>query len=121
MVNFFNTNDAALAAWVLNEVYYKPDGRQGYFIVPPLQPTLFPNTEISDPREVMAFVARPRSYAVGAQPGVQGVITGTEVDLNAEFGFDRDVADHSGQYTRTIQQLRGFYSTLLERLDGSQP
>ncbi len=118
--NFFNTNDLALAAWVGNQLLQKPEGTLGYQIIPPLQPHLV-GTLITDPREIMAFCARPRSYAMGAQPGVHGMIVGTEVDLNARFGFDRDAADHSGQYTRTIHQVRGFYSTFLEKLDESQP
>ncbi len=121
MVNFFNTNDLALAAWVGNQLLQKPEGTLGYYIAPGVQPYLFPSTLITDPREIMGFCARPRSYAVGAQPGVQGVIDGTEVDMHVRFDFGDTAADHSGQYTRSIQQVRAFYSTLLEKIDESQP
>ena len=121
MVNFFNTNDFALAAWVGNQLLQKPEGDLGYYIAPGVQPYLFPSTLITDPREIMAFCARPRTYAVGAQPGVYGVIGGTEVDMHVEFGFGDTAADHSGQYTRTLQQVRGFYSRLLEKFNPSQP
>src|SRR5438093_8065449 len=72
MVNFFNTNDFALAAWVGNQLLQKPEGDLGYYMAPGVQPYLFPSTLITDPREIMAFCARPRTYAVGAQPGVHG-------------------------------------------------
>jgi hypothetical protein len=108
MINFFNTNDVALATWVVNETLKKPEGGLGYLIIPPLLPYLG-STPITDPREIMAFCARPRSYAVGAQPGVQGAITGTEVDMAARYGFNNDVADHSGQFNRPIQNVWNFY------------
>ena len=121
MYNFFNTNDFALAAWVGNQLLKKPDGRLGYYIVPPLQPYLLLNNPVTDPREIMAFAARPRSFAVGVQPGVQGEIHGTELALAANFGFTDARADHSGQFTRTIQQVWGLYSTLLQAFNGTQP
>jgi hypothetical protein len=45
---------------------------------------------MTDSREIMSFVARPRSKAVGAQPGVEGVIQGGSVDLKGNYGFDVD-------------------------------
>jgi hypothetical protein len=116
MSNFFNTNDFALAAWVGNQLLQKPEGDLGYQIIPPLQPYLL-STLITDPREIMAFCARPRSYAIGAQPGVQGMVLGAEVDLHVEFGFGTDASDHSGQYTRSIQQVGDFYFTLRQKLN----
>jgi hypothetical protein len=117
MVNFFNANDFALNFWINNESLYKPDGSSGYYIVPPLQPYRLLNTPITDPREIMAFVARPRSFAVGAQPDVQGVISEQgQVDLAAQFGFGRESWDHSGEFNRSIQQMASFYRTLLNTL-----
>jgi hypothetical protein len=110
-----------LAAWVGNQLLNKPDGRGGYYIVPPLQPYRLLNNPVTDAREIMAFVARPRSFAVGAQPGVQGEIHGAELALAASFGFTDAPADHSGQFTRTIQQVWGFYNALLQKLNGDQP
>jgi hypothetical protein len=120
MFNFFNTNDFALAAWVGNQLLNKPQP-PWYYMGPNLQPYLFPSTPVTDPREVMAFAARPRSYAVGAQPGVDSVILGSEVDLAGAFGFGREESDHSGQFNRAIQQVLNFYFTLLRRLNNSQP
>jgi hypothetical protein len=116
MANFFNANDYALNAWVVNEFGYKPDGSLGYYIVPPLQPYRFPSTLVTDPRELMAFIARPRSYAVGAQLGVQGVIHGPEINLNAQYGFGDAESDHAGQFNRSIQNTDSFYHTLLNTL-----
>ena len=121
MVNFFNTNDFALAAWVGNQLLQKPEGDLGYYIGPSVQPYLFPSTLITDPREIMAFCARPHTYAIGAQPDVHGAIGGTEVDMHVQFGFGDTAADHSGQYTRPLQQVSAFYSRLLEKIDNSQP
>lgn len=117
MFNFFNTNDLALVAWVANQNLNKPTGSLGYYIVPDVQPYLLPSTLITDPREIMAFCARPRSYAIGAQPGVQGMILGDEVDLNVQFGFGTGAPDHSGQYTRSIQQVGDFYFILRHKFD----
>lgn len=94
MFNFFNTNDFALKGWVGNHLLMKPDGGSGYYIGPNLQPYILPSTLLTDPREIMPFCARSRSYAVGAQPDVSGVIHGAEVDLHAQFGFGDTVEDH---------------------------
>jgi len=64
----------------------------------------------------MAFIARPRSYAVGAQLGVQGVIHGPEINLNAQYGFGDAESDHAGQFNRSIQNTDSFYHTLLNTL-----
>lgn len=127
LVNFYNTNDYALATgtlpligainWEANQENYKPDtgfgyttdgtncfnARQGYRIV-------------TDSREIMSFCARPRSKAVGAQPNVGGVIQGGSVDLKANYGFDLDKSEHSAEFNRNIQRLMGFYHTLLNAL-----
>jgi hypothetical protein len=116
MFNFFNTNDVALALWVGNQLA-KPQ-TPSYYMGANLQPFLVPNTLVTDPREVMAFCARPRSYAVGAQSGVLGVIHGDELDLTGQFQFGDSVADHSGQWKRSIQEVWNLYSILLDRLQG---
>ena len=42
---------------------------------------------VTNAYEVMSFVARSRSLAVGAQSGVEGVVNGGELDLKAQFRF----------------------------------
>jgi hypothetical protein len=125
IVNFFNTNDYALTtgtwgifnvSWEGNEVNYKPDGPWDYSSD---GTNCFENNvvfrTVTDPREQMAFVARPRSKAAGAQPDVGGVIQGGQLDLKANYGFDIDSHDHSAEFNWNIQQLggtNGFYRQL---------
>lgn len=113
MVNFFNRLDFAVQlAWESNEILNKPDFMNDYEYTP--QNGAFRDARaITDKRELMAFVARPRSRGVGTQIGVQGVIQGGEVNLEVEYGFTHDSGDHSGQYNRPIQQVHPFYERLL--------
>jgi pimeloyl-ACP methyl ester carboxylesterase len=67
--------------------------------------------------EIVPFVARPRSKALGAQAGVHGEIGGAEIDLQ-EIGYGGGSGDHSGQWNRNIQEppIGSFYSLLKARL-----
>ncbi len=126
IVNFFNTNDFALAtgtlpllgavSWEANEASYKPDS--GYYVTNGTNAwKLIPNRLLTDAREIMSFVARPRSKAVGAQPDVGGTLyTIGEIDLKASFGFDNKKEDHSAQFNWNIQNLWPFYRTLITSL-----
>ena len=76
---------------------------------------------LSDSRQIMSFVARPRSQAVGAMSGVNGAISGAQVDLRGTYGFDRDETDHSAQFNWNIQRLSGFYRQLGVSLGVLQP
>jgi hypothetical protein len=151
MVNFFNPLDFALAIWDLNQGYYvsttngaitmKPNTLLGYytdatshrlrtnFWNQTFLSTLYggyydgPTRSVTDPYEVMPFISRPRSKAVGAQAGVQGQIRGGEVNLQTKFGFGRGSGDHSGEWNRSIQepQAKQFYPALVESLFSRQP
>jgi hypothetical protein len=57
---------------------------------------------VTDPLELMPFVARPRSKAVGAQGGVGNMVNGGQLDLMT-IGFTEADYDHSGQFNRNIQ------------------
>jgi hypothetical protein len=128
IVNFFNENDFALATgvilgkqvhWEGNEIDFKPDSGFGYDYIDsvPRKHELFDIWQVTDPREIMAFLARPRSKAVGALRGVGGVINQAgEVDLKANFGFDRDQSEHSAQFNWNVQRTRGFYGQLLNSM-----
>jgi pimeloyl-ACP methyl ester carboxylesterase len=129
LVNFYNTNDYALAtgtlpivgtavSWEANQKNYKPDAGFGYSTDGTNSWRGF--TLMTDSREIMSFVARPRSKAVGAQPGVEGVIQGGSVDLKGNYGFDVDRNEHSAQFNWNIQRLSGFYAQLLDKLLTSQ-
>jgi hypothetical protein len=125
MVNFFNTNDYALATgavggqsvnWEGNQITFKPD--TGYYVTSGTNAwkSDSPSRLLTDPREIMSFAARPRSKAVGAQPGVAGVVQGGQVDLTGNFNFLGDKSEHSAQFNWNIQFLNGFYSRLLAEL-----
>jgi hypothetical protein len=77
-----------------------------------------PTRTLTNILEIMPFVARPRSKAVGAQAGAQGQILGAEVNLETQLGFGNGTFDHSGQFNRNIQDpvVNGFYFLLRDRL-----
>ena len=130
IVNFFNTNDFALAtgtlpaigsvSWEGNQVNYKPDWVQGYTSD---GTNCFHDVSdvVTNAHEKMAFVARPRSKAAGAREGVAGEIGGGEVDLKANYGFDRNADEHSAEFNWNIQQLGDFYKQLGISLKVIQP
>jgi Alpha/beta hydrolase of unknown function (DUF900). len=127
VVNFFNTNDYALASgtefpvgavnWEANEKNYKPD--TGYYVTDGTNAwkSGFPSRLLTDPKEIMSFAARPRSKAVGARPGVGGsVVTSGQVDLTGRFNFLGDKTEHSAEFNYPIQRAWPFYGTLLGSL-----
>jgi hypothetical protein len=73
---------------------------------------------VTDPLELMPFVARSRSKAVGAQGGVGRAVNGAQLNLQSQFGYTAASYDHSGQFNRNIQtpQVQGFYFNLLRAL-----
>lgn len=86
----------------------------GYYLSPPHPPI----RTVTNTFEVMPFIARPRSKAVGAQAGVQGQIRGGEINLQNQLGFTAGTFDHSGQFNRNIQDVvvNGFYFELRRRI-----
>jgi hypothetical protein len=79
-----------------------------------------------DPPESMAYLARSLTHAVGAEGRTRGVLGKREgIDLNADFGFTRDRAEHSAQFNRPIQRgLIPFYRRLgvvLRVIEDEQP
>ena len=121
-VNFYNTNDFALvsgtwhgmpANWEANNLSYKPDDFYWFDGVNCHKDIVVTVRLVTDPFEVMGFVSRSRSKAVGAEPRTAGPVnTALGVDLAGEFGFGRTRPDHSGQFTRNIQVVVPFYSSL---------
>ena len=120
MVNFYNTNDYALAKatvgnWEQNQTILKPNTAKGY--TSDGTNGFKDDVLVTENREVMSFVARPRSKAVGAQPSVGGVIyVLSEVNLNVNFGFDNKWDEHSAQFNWNIQRLNTFYAELLSEI-----
>src|SRR5208283_4918082 len=72
---------------------------------------------VTDPWELMPFVARPRSLAVGSQSGVNGSVNGGGFDLKT-IGFGANNYDHSGEFYRNIQDpaVQSFYPQLRSKL-----
>ena len=142
VINFFNTVDYALAtatnsllglnvSWEGNERLFKPLSFFGYYYIAsnsvagvvanPFTAlfgiTNLQNRTLTDPREIMPFVARPRSFAAGAQSGVSGMVNGGEFNLQT-VGFGDQPYDHSGEFNRNVQtpQVQAFYTNLVFKL-----
>jgi hypothetical protein len=140
IVNFFNPVDYALAtatneltglnvSWEGNERLFKPLSFFGYYYIATNDFAFVTTNQftvafgitnlqtriVTDPQELMPFVARPRSKAVGAQGGVGQVVNGTEVNINSSFGFGSESYDHSGEFNRNIQDaaIWPFYERLM--------
>jgi len=133
VVNFHNMLDFALATgstlgiktnWEKNSIDFKPDGNGAtvwrYFYFPDrplserarLRLNLLNGRDVTDSYEMKAFVARPRSKAVGAVDASMGNLPSGSVKENVNlqtYGFDRRDSDHSGQFTRRIQEVDGLY------------
>ncbi len=129
IINMFNPVDYALATgtagpfetnWEKNQIDYKPDdppgvGRYSYDPQSRGSVSYTPSEttrSVSDPHESMAFLARTRTKAVGALPGVGGAVF-EEVNLrDAPYNFGRTRPEHSAQFNRNIQQTDAFYKTV---------
>ena len=120
MVNFYNTNDfGVVVCWQPDQLQTKPDGRYSYqyiFGIPRQTPTGSSRT-ITDPHELMAFLSRPKTQAVGAMPNLGGALsTADQIDLTALVGFTDHWNEHSGEFNWNIQALHPFYLELLDKL-----
>ena len=141
--NFHSANDFALKTgatqiigitkrtnWEANQIEHKPNHLL-YYTHRPIPPagqsknrlevnfggTLLGQRDVTDPHEVMSFIARPRSEALGGRGGVAGF---TNFDLkqpSLPYPFGTDRTDHSGQYQRPIQKTHFFFNTLLDSMD----
>ena len=134
IVNFFNTNDFALAKgtygglqanWEENQRAQKPEsltGDNGYNNSWRFNGTNSYRMElavlvtitnlVTDSQEIRSMLARSRSRAVGAQNNVGGII-GNQIDLGARFGFGDSRSEHSAQFTRPLQSVWGYYDELI--------
>jgi hypothetical protein len=134
LFNVYNVNDYALGWWVTNQRLMKPEDLlyRGYARKYTWTTTgggqLFDWSNISagpirmryldDISESMAFVARSRTTAAGRKL-VGGSISNNfnvgagSIELAEPFGDTR--ADHSGAFTRRIQQLDPLYRYIFER------
>ncbi|HRG55179.1 MAG TPA: hypothetical protein PLG56_04010, partial [Lacunisphaera sp.] len=141
--NFYNEQDYALFfgpldAWEGNQRINKPDGLDLFSgLAPGLSYQYNPsvslpvsergrlffsatgdNRHVTTPYESMAFIARSRSKALGAKDGVGGIVN-FNVNIGPGSGTDLQDArpDHSGEFTRSIQQLQDFYRILFDIIE----
>jgi hypothetical protein len=141
IVNFYNTNDYALVSastnttffgisvpintsWIANEQLAKPLVFFGYSYNSANSTAYLTNINygvtgrtVTNAFELMPFVARPRSLAVGSQSGVGGSVNGGTFDLKT-IGFGANNYDHSGEFYRNIQDpvVQSFYPQLRSKL-----
>lgn len=131
LINFFLEGDSALGLWRLNNSISKPQRWTSGFVAG----YGYNRAEISgrklylefwtalgryivDAHEAMSYAVKSPTLAVGADPGLvdsSGLIYGsirTEVDMNAEYAFDKD---HSAQFLYPLQKTKALYDqTLIE-------
>ncbi len=136
LIDFYNTNDFALATgttlglptnWEENQRTQKPEaftGGPSYIFYPSNQTSIAyfqfsSDYTVTDWQESRSMVARSRTAAVGAQGGLHGVI-GSSVDLVGQFGFGNSRAEHSAEFTRPIQTTWKYYNEVMTSI-GLQP
>ena len=140
LINFYNLNDFALATgsyveidtnWERNQEADKPSSFGGRYYdydparVFPERYQLWQRLErlnvlvryVTKHEEVMSFIARPRSRALGSRAHVRGAIDGqVDIGVGSPSNFGDRRADHSAQFNRRIQQLQPFYQQLMQQL-----
>lgn len=121
--------------WEANQIEHKPDGIKGYAHYPSAAAgsrnrfevasadgsSILYERDVLDHHEVMSFISRPRSEALGARssPGFAGSAA-REFDMRHPsllYPFGTDRTEHSGQYERPIQKTHIFFNTLLQRMN----
>ncbi|MFZ4766674.1 MAG: hypothetical protein ACOYMN_17110 [Roseimicrobium sp.] len=138
--NFYSANDFALktgeivkfgvelqANWEANQIDHKPNRLLGYNHYPKASRTAKNRLEfaaedgritryVTDHHEVMSFIARPRSEALGAKATL-GLTNFDLSDTSLRYPFTRDRTEHSAQYQRPIQKTHKFFSMLLQKMN----
>jgi len=119
MVNFA---DFTFFGWNLAQKRFKPTAKRGgyrYEWDPEARPgervrLIGPDGAIrivDDPHEIMAFVARSRTHAIGAEKRVGGAIRRVHDLARPPYEFG---AGHVVGWTRPIQETTPFYTLLLD-------
>jgi hypothetical protein len=126
LTNFYLETDTALARWIDNNTYFKPqvfyeaaDGDHAYKYFPgnPAGERLFLTFVLSPRRtlqlmeESLAYACKASTKAVGAEGNARGSIA-SSVDLSG-FGY---VGEHSAFWSLTLQKMSPAYDTLLDKL-----
>jgi hypothetical protein len=71
---------------------------------------------VNDHHEVMSFIARPRSPALGTAE-TSGFTNFNLKDDGLKYPFGTDRTEHSGQYQRPIQKTHKFFNMLPQRMN----
>lgn len=142
LFNYYNEDDFALqtgdfvyglikANWIVNQIqqrphlhrnangvsYSWPGGRKG-MMGPPRFWLYRPEyksfgRQVISQQEIWAFNARSRSKALGAEGRTANLVAPGRARNLGDWKMLAARADHSGQFTRTIQELVPFYTQLL--------
>jgi len=139
LVNFYNTNDFALISgatldiqsnWEENQRARKPEDftdsiNTWYYFYIATNQTCYvdhnsTNGTVTDLQEAKAMVARSRSHAIGAEDNAHGVIS-SSVDLINTFGFGKTRPEHSAEFSRDIQDVRGYYDEVMRTFNPATP
>jgi predicted esterase len=139
LINFYNTNDYALAKgtwnglqanWEADQADEKPENfayrlGQDYTYNPydfiSTASYTFSEYDVTDPYEIMSMVARSRTRAIGAEDSAAGVLnTSASVDLRVSLGFGNTREEHSAQFTRPIQTALPYYQVIVNRIQPAQ-
>jgi hypothetical protein len=115
IINFYNPQDGVLAIWQTDQIddkpsgYYSYDGTNCWYT-----DFFFISHLVTDFQETRSMVSRSRSLSIGQSgpASAHGVIQ-SAVDLNAQFGFNSAIAEHSAQWARPIQTSLPYYSQVL--------
>lgn len=113
IVNFYNPIDFVLSIWHADQALGKPslfyayDGTNCWY-------RGWTGYMVTDWEESRAMVSRSRTAPIGRSGPTfgHGVIQ-SAVDLNAQFGFFDNTAEHSAQWTRPIQTSRPYFQQVL--------
>lgn len=115
IVNFYNAQDGVLAIWKIDQTDAKPSVYYHYDGTNCLYTDFFFNTRlVSDPQEARAMVSRSRTLSIGQSGPASGHgVIQSAVDLNAQYGFNSDMSEHSAQWNRPIQTSRPYFQQVL--------
>jgi hypothetical protein len=129
--NIYNDGDFALGYWTLNQRLTKPESLSAYDRIYTwnasaggelwllsqrnIDPQATPLRAVSDAQESMSFVARSRTKAAGRITMGGSVGQNLNIGRNTPVGLQEERYDHSGQFTRSVQQLWPLYEYIYEQ------
>jgi hypothetical protein len=116
----YKPRDRTISGDINFEYRYTPTATEGqrlklYRYTDSTHGTVSAERLLADAHEAMGFLARTRSLPIGADTQAGGIVD-TTVNLQSTYGFTDSRGDHSGQFTRTIQNVRPFYQRIVQEL-----